>query len=153
MSRLLVRSFALAAAVHGVAWACSCLPDLRTAAEHLAEDELVVWGTVVEIPDDAASEPGRGCGGGPSTAAGEPAGSSFTTDVRLDVEEGFVGAGAGDVVTIRASGGSDCAVTMGVGERWLVLLRPDEAVSACNVSHPAEDGDPLLEDLRAASAR
>jgi hypothetical protein len=131
MMRFTVLSLTLSILVNGVAWACSCIPDDRTPEQLLADYSLVAWGKV-------------------HTSA-QTASGSFTYTVELEVEEGFVGAEAGDLVSFEVTErGSECGVDLGEGEQWLVFTNANEPVSLCNPSQPATEGDPLLEALREA---
>jgi hypothetical protein len=135
--RVLLGSVALIALVHGVAWACSCPPDEWTTDEVLAHD-LVVWGEVQAIEVDR-----RGCG----YSTMDP------VKAQISVLEGFVGAEAGDTVVVTTHDDISCGVDFGEGERWLVVVNRDEIVSLCSASHEAPDDDPLLGELRDATAR
>lgn len=133
LSRVIVASTGLAALVHATAWACTCAPRTWTPEELVDEHALLVFGEVLSVRTHA------GCGGVSSL---EP------MDVRVEVHEAWVGADAGDVVTVRtARSSASCGVPFEVGDTWLVASSDGETVSLCGASRPLAEDDPLLDQL------
>src|SRR5688500_18828343 len=113
MLRVVVGSILLTSLVHGVAWACSCVPP-GPLEEEIDAYDLVVYGEVISR---RAHRRGLGC----TRSSLDP------VDVEIEVIEGFVGAEAGEVVTVTtAAGGASCGVDFAEGEQWLVFASGED---------------------------
>ncbi len=130
-TRPVVSLVALVAATHGVAWACTCVPEPLDVL--VDQSDLVVHGEILSVRGPIR----LGCGS-----------SLDSMNVRVEVLEAFVGAEAGEVVTVHTTRSSaSCGVGFAEGDRWLVIAQGGQAW-LCGGSEPAEVGDSVLDRVR-----
>lgn len=121
-------------AVHGVAWACTCL-EPPPVDEAFAESPMVFYGEV----DVVGSSP-LSCG-------------FAHRSVRMTVVQAFKGVEDGESVVVQTNqGNGSCGLDLQRGEHWLLYSFGDDFVGLCGRSRIAAAGDPEFDELEALAA-